>query len=372
MFTRTQFSGTVERSGLWSLTEAGPVCIEPAASGRAVVLVPSEHVLILTADLPLATARARLAALPFALEDRVAEPLDEVHIALGVETAPKRYLAAAVRHALMIGWVARLDAEGLGRAALVPDAFALPPPDETSWSVGLHDGRALVRTPQGTGFAVPLSLLPSAWAAAGRPFLVSYGQPLPSELPSTRGLENAGSLLALLAPPPLDLRQGPYSARDLPTAAMVRRLAVVLAAGVVAHAAIAGADTLALQRIADERHAQALEMIRRVAPNTAADADLVAEFDRLYPAGGGDRSGLLPLMSRTFAALQPLSAELALQTVGYAAAGNTLSLKVEAADMAGLQRIDSTLTAAGLSTASGPSTSEQGRATGEIVVRASR
>jgi general secretion pathway protein L len=372
MFIRPQLSGTVERSGLWSLAQGGLVCLEPAASGRAVVLVPSEHVLILTADLPLATSRARLAALPFALEDRVAEPLDEVHIALGSETSPKRYLAAVVRHVLMADWVARLAAEGLGRAALVPDAFALPVPEETSWSVGLHDGRALVRTPEGTGFAIPLSLLPAAWAAAGRPFLVSYGQPLPPELPSTNALSAPGSLLALLAPPPLDLRQGPYSARDLPAAAMVRRLAMVLGAGVVAHAAIAGADTLALQGIARDRHEQALALMRQVAPNTPPEADLVAEFDRLYPTVGGGRSGLLPLMSRTFAALQPLSSEIAVQTMGYVAADNALRLKVEASNMAGLQRIDSTLAAAGLATASGASTSEQGAATGEIVVRAAR
>ena len=33
-------------------------------------MVPSEHVLLMTVDLPLPNRRARLAALPFAVEDR--------------------------------------------------------------------------------------------------------------------------------------------------------------------------------------------------------------------------------------------------------------------------------------------------------------
>ena len=72
--------------GVWTL--AGDRLIIVDASGPATILVPTEQVRLLAVDLPLANHAKRLAALPFAIEDKIAEPLENVHIALGKELSP--------------------------------------------------------------------------------------------------------------------------------------------------------------------------------------------------------------------------------------------------------------------------------------------
>jgi general secretion pathway protein L len=62
------------------------------------LFVPGEDVLLLAVDLPIASRRHRMEALPFAIEDRIAEPLDAVHVAIGAQLSPNRYLAAVVKH----------------------------------------------------------------------------------------------------------------------------------------------------------------------------------------------------------------------------------------------------------------------------------
>src|SRR5689334_14006904 len=127
-------------SGVWTLAGNAPIIAEPG--GPATVLVPTEQVRLLAVDLPVQGRARRLEALPFAIEDRIAEPLESVHIALGVELAPKRHLVGVVRHDVMADWVERAEAEGLGGARFVPDALALPLPTEGGWAVDLDSWRA--------------------------------------------------------------------------------------------------------------------------------------------------------------------------------------------------------------------------------------
>ena len=200
----------------------------------------------------MSARRQRLEALPFALEDRLAEPLELLHVALGAEVSPGRYLAAAVRHDQMRVWIDELNAAGRPRFALVPDALSLPVPAEGAWSVAIESGRARVRTADGAGFAVPAALLQPAWIAAGQPVAVSYGDALPAML-STLEEEALGWPAPRAGPAALDLRQGPYAARSRPGAVAVRRLALAVMLGAAAHTAIAATDTLALHRIAADR-----------------------------------------------------------------------------------------------------------------------
>lgn len=365
MLKTKPLSATLESSGARALGH-GLAWSEVGESGQVVVLAPSEQVLILIAELPLPGRRQRLAALPYAVEDRLAEPLEALHFALGAHVGPQLHLAGVVRHDLMRAWTHEIEAAGITRYVLIPDALTLPTPEPGMWSVHLAGGRVRVRTPEGGGFASPLALLRPAWMAASRPSMVSYGEPLPSDLSSIP----AEGRYEPPAVPALDLRQGAYAAQDRPLKVALRRAAMVLAAGVVAHAAIAAADTAALHQTAKTKRAETLALMRQVAPNTPADADLVAELDRLLPSGGNAGSGFFPLVTRTFRALEPAAARLSFQDLSYAEAERALSLKVEASDLGGLQQVETALRGAGLAVSSGAATAESGRADAEIVVRA--
>jgi general secretion pathway protein L len=359
-------SGT---AGIWSLGDAGLSEVERFDLGPAIVLVPTESVLLLAVDLPLPGLRRRTEALPFAIEDRIAEPLAAVHLALGAEIAPQRHLAGIVSHAVMQGWVATLDAAGLTTARIVPDALALPAPAPGFWSVDLAGGRALVRTDDGTGFALPADHLHAAWAAAGRPRCIAYGDSLPVELSGDEGALEPGPLALRLARPALDLRQGAYGVARGGMSRLGRRIALVAAAGLVAHGAIAAADTIALNHIASERAAETRTLLTQVAPNATIGDDVAASASDLLPENGSGPSRFLPLMMRVSGALKQLGPAVSLRSVAFDAGANTLSLELETATMEGLQTVSPALRAQGLSAESGSASMNQGKAVGAFLVR---
>jgi general secretion pathway protein L len=330
--------------GVWTLAGGRLIIAEPG--GPATVLVPAEQLRLLAVDLPLASRAKRIAALPFAIEDQIAEPLDSVHLALGAEIAPKRYLVAVVAHEVMVQWAALADEAGLGHAAMVPDPLALPQPAQGGWAVDLASDRAVVRTAEGTGFAVPASLLLPAWEAAGRPRVTGYGADLPAEMAATREGGVTQGLAARLLAPALDLRQGPYARRRAAVPDFWRRLGWIVAIGALAHTAIAAADTVMLRTIADRREADTRALAAMAAPGANLSGDLASSVTDLLPRGGGappDR--FVPLVTRVSAALAPLSGSIAVRALNFQA--NTLTIDLDGGTDPGLVgRIDAALRAA--------------------------
>jgi general secretion pathway protein L len=305
-------------AGVWTLAGDVPIINEPG--GPATLLVPTEQVALLAVDLPLSSRAKRLEALPFAIEDRIADSVDAVHIALGAEIGTKRYLVGVVRHEVMVDWVARADEAGLGHAAMVPDALALPV-TEGGWSVDLGETRAVVRAADGTGFACPAPLLRAAWEAAGRPPCTAYGAPLPADMLAADAVIEP----ARLSPPPLDLRQGRYPRRAGATANVWRRLAwiAVIAAG--AHTLIAAADTVMLRIIADRRAAETRALVASMGGTPGAD--VATTLATMLPQGGGSAPQVfLPLLSRVSAVLAPLAGSFTVRAIEYQGANLTMDL----------------------------------------------
>ena len=332
---------------MWTLANGRVEPLTDGDPGVSTVLVPSEHVLLMTVDLPLPNRRARLAALPFAVEDRLADPVGKLHLALGSELGARRHLAGAVRHSLMADWVARLS--DLPHARLVPDCLALPVPDAGGWTVQARDGRALVRTADAAGFAAPLASLPALWAAAGRPAVTSLGDPLPPELPAVDAEVELEPLTDRLLVPDLDLRQGPYAAPSRRMNPVFLKVAAVLALATLAHAVVAIADTLALQGIAEDRRAEAQALVQQYAPGTPLTPAYAAEVGALLATGGQrPRSAFFPLATRA------LPAAGVGGVGGFAwSEGAGLTLDLQGRDPVALQRAQGQLAATGLPVTAG-------------------
>lgn len=326
-------------AGVWTL--AGDRLIIAEAAGPATVLVPTEQVRVLAVDLPFASRAKRLAALPFAVEDRIADPLESVHLALGDEIAPRRFLVGVVRHEVMAAWVEIAQEAGLGHAALVPDALALPRPLEGEWTVDLAETRAAVRAGDGTGFACPAPMLHVAWEAAGKPPAHATGAPLPAEMAAAPGDLAAEGVAVRLLKPALDLRQGIYARRRAALPTLWRRLGWIVALGAAAHGVIAAADTLMLSTIAERREAETRALVAAAAPGVTLGEDLAASVADLLPVPGGAPDAFLPLLTRVSAALQPLSGVLAVQTIAYQA--DTLTLDLSGSDPSLVARLEAAL-----------------------------
>ncbi|QSP93952.1 type II secretion system protein GspL [Marinobacter salinisoli] len=121
-------------------------------------LIPGEEVLFCVADIPAKQSRFIQQALPFAVEEQIAQDIDTVHLALGPRTEAG-YRVAAVDDERMQQWVAlfrnwdhvRLD-------ALYPDASLLPV-TEGGWSICLDGDAALLMNEREEWFSVQASNL---------------------------------------------------------------------------------------------------------------------------------------------------------------------------------------------------------------------
>ncbi|MGH3630940.1 MAG: type II secretion system protein GspL, partial [Sciscionella sp.] len=98
-----------------TLTEAGA-----QARGRHVcVLVPGARVSLLYASIPTRNLQKVLQAVPFALEDRLAEDIETLHFALG-QRDEHGYTVAALSRSYITQWLEQLTAAGLVADELVP------------------------------------------------------------------------------------------------------------------------------------------------------------------------------------------------------------------------------------------------------------
>lgn len=357
-------------SGIWAINGDELVCVEPFSDGPAVVLVPSEQVLLLAVELPpMASAPRRRAALPYAIEDRIADPLDSVHVALGAELAPNIWLTGIVRHELMLRWVSLLSRSGMESASLVPDALSLPVPGAGGWSVDLAAARAMVRLADGTASAMPLALLGAAWKAAGEPECVAYGDPLPPDMHGAPAAIEPQPLAARLLQPALDLRQGPYSAPRRRIDAIWKRVALVAALGAAAHGAIAVADTLALRQNANARETEVRALAASLQPGLVIGPDIGSALaEQAADEAPGTSSPFLALLTRSGSALATLQRPVVWRSVQFDRNLGTLTIAVEASDIAELQAATQALTGAGLKAQPGAASTDQGRAVGTIAI----
>lgn len=236
---------------LVSADHGPPVAAEhvtPLRNPGGIALVPSEDVLLLAVDLPAMPASQRRAAVGFAVEDQIAQTLDEVQVVLGPQLP---------QGPCMVAVIARSVLAGLGTdetdVALWPDVFLVPVP-RSGWALLAGAVRALVRLPDGTGFAASPQSLPAFWAAAGSPDITLYGGALPATIPVTARAElPAGPDLALRG---FDLRAGLNGADgrfSWPTGA--RSFLVVALVAVLAHLGLLVADVIALDRLAGQKEA---------------------------------------------------------------------------------------------------------------------
>jgi general secretion pathway protein L len=151
---------------------------------RIVCLLPGNQVYLNGVVLPVnRNKRKYLQAAPYALEDELAEDLEELHFALGKEqlltptteedagkTAKKvKIPVAVVNKNWLQTWLQRLADAGLKPHTVIPEVLSVPWEDN-SWSVVRDHDMALVRTGPGQGFVCDNDnlepLLNSALAAA--------------------------------------------------------------------------------------------------------------------------------------------------------------------------------------------------------------
>lgn len=139
--------------GLATLTER--------AGNRPIdVLVPASAMTLTSVNLPEKGQRQALKALPFMLEEMLADDVDAMHFTVGPRNGDALSVVA-VAHEQMQTWLNCLTEAGLKVKRIVPDCLALPL-QECQWAAMRFGNELLLRTGSGTGQSLPLSWLPLA------------------------------------------------------------------------------------------------------------------------------------------------------------------------------------------------------------------
>jgi general secretion pathway protein L len=103
--------------------------LEEAASDvgdrSVIVLVPAATVLTTMADIPVKRGPRLLSALPFALEEQLADDVDDLHFAAGSRGENGLLPVAVVAHSLMDSWLQRLEKAQITAVSVIPENHGL-------------------------------------------------------------------------------------------------------------------------------------------------------------------------------------------------------------------------------------------------------
>lgn len=346
-------------------TAALPATILPAEvisrriEGQDVHIVPALSVALHALQLPLRGQTRRLAALPYALEEDVARPVDDIHYALCGASTQGRVLAACVARDVMEA--ARGQAAG---KPLVPEQFLLPVPTSETlrWAVWRAGARALVRQSDGTGFGVGIDMLTHLWHLSGRPSVDGYGDALPPEVDAKSHDETD-----LPPPGPLpDLRQGAFAPDPRRRAPLIALAACALLA-IAGHIGLAYVDLQRQRATAEDLRADAIDLLARNMPTAHVSDDPSLLYRRLA-AAEGDAPGFLSVFGTVAQTLGPTPIQFA--NLNWSGHDEALTLQVEAPGIAALQAAEAGLRAARLDLTSGAVTAGGGSARMTLIVKA--
>lgn len=168
-----------------------------ADESPAFVIVPAEDVTLHWAALPDRSAAQSVAAARVLVADASAAPIGELHVAVGREAGETDRPIGVVSTAQMQHWLVSLAKAGLDPDAMIPAPMLLPRPAE-GYLRADFGGDAVVRGAS-AGFADDQQLTP----------LMTGG--VAPVMMAREAIEAA--IVAAVAAPPLDLRQGLFTKR---------------------------------------------------------------------------------------------------------------------------------------------------------------
>lgn len=135
-----------------------------AVGARVSVLVPGADVLLAQVLLPTMKAQRLAKAVPFALEEQLAEDLDELHVAIGQQDKQGRVSNAVVSRTRLDAWLEQLRAVGLHADVMTPEMFGVrwerdDAAEQGRWTMLIENQRGLLRTGAQTGLAFEMNNL---------------------------------------------------------------------------------------------------------------------------------------------------------------------------------------------------------------------
>ncbi|WXL24428.1 type II secretion system protein GspL [Ectopseudomonas mendocina] len=351
---------TAETSEALSFAEA-----QSRISGSWTLVLPVEVVTACAVNLPTRKARWLRQALPFAVEDILADDVELMHLALGEQLADGRHRVYAVRKNWLAGW---LSACTHAPQAIAVDADLLP---HEGCSLLMRNDRCLLGGESAARLAFSLQDWEHLGALVAQPVRAWHEEDVtvPADIEQRESLADS---YRWLAQQPLrnNLAQGEFAVQS--SNGQWQRFKPV-AAVVILLLAMQWVFNLAqgwhLQRQADV-YAEASEALyRELFPDDTRLVNVRAQFDHhLQGATEGGQSRMLNLLSQVSVALNQSGRRVEIAQVDFSEVRGDLAMQVVASGFADLEQLREHLQSSGLSVQLGSATREGEGVSARVVV----
>jgi general secretion pathway protein L len=354
--------------------QSGPLALAAArVSGRRVcVVVPGAEVLLAEPEVPVKAGAKLQQLIPYALEEHLADNIEDLHFAIGKRSADSmRTPVAVVARSLLDDWLATLRGAGIEPEALYADSDLLPQNPGQAVAL-LEEDAVFVRPPGGSPVTLPADALAEALeiaqsgadtTATGARGLILYTGA--AEWQRHSGLVEAarphfdgikvqlltGGPLALFAQQlpqtsAINLLQGSYA----PNAARATGLrawrvaAMLLGALLLLHVAGKAAELSILKKREHQLDASIRDTFHSAMPGVVSAQDARHVMEQRLTAARGAGSGLLPAL-QALAQARDAAPGTDLQSINFH--GGALELKLSAPDAASLDKLSQSLKSSG-------------------------
>lgn len=329
--------------------------------------LPVEAVTACAVNLPTQKARWLRQSLPFAVEEQLADDVEQMHLALGPALADGRHRVFAVQRTWLAAWLALAEGVGKAPASLHVDADCLPGEGsclfwlEERWLLG---GSGAVR--------------PSAAARIGR-CCATVARRRSGPSPRRRWRPWRVEVQALVGNPhvwlseqPLgtDLAQAEFAARQQSSQwRRWRPLLGLVGLWLVLQWGFTLVQAWQLQREGDRYAAQSAELYRQLFPEDRKLINLRAQFDQHLAdsASSGGEGQLLGLLGQAATVIggEPT---VSVEQLDFSAARGDVALQVRAPGFDVLERLRSRLSESGLAVQLGSASRDGSTVSARLVI----
>ena len=351
--------------------QSGPLSLAaPRGAGRRIcVLVPGTDVLVAEPELPTKAGTKLLQLVPYALEEQLADDIDDLHFAIGKRPPEStRTPVAVVTRTLMDQWIATLKAAGIEPDYLYADSDLLPQNPGQAVAL-LEEDVVVVRPPSGSPVTLPADALQDALemaqstspegGGAGRGLILYTGAPewhqhsaqveaLRERFDGIKIQLLANGPLALFAQQlptsaPINLLQGVYTPTTSRSVGLKSwRLAAMLLGGLIALHIVGKTVELALLKHTEHKlDVDTREVLQTAMPGMANTPNARKTMEaKLAAVRAATTSGLLPALEALVQAHNTVQGSV-VQALSFR--NGSFDLKVAAPDAASLDRMGQNL-----------------------------
>jgi general secretion pathway protein L len=339
--------------------------VQAQLSGSWTLVLPVEAVTACAVNLPTRKARWLRQALPFAVEELLAEDVELMHLALGEALADGRYRVIAVRRSWLAAWLALCDTPP---QRVVVDADLLPATG--SQLLELH-GRWLLGGEGAARLALTATDWPALAALCAHPQQAWCGPGQEAPQPLDERIEIDAPLLWLAQQTTgTNLAQEAFAAQS--SGGQWQRwkpLLGVLGIWLVLQWGFDLAQGWHLQRQADNYAAASAALYQELFPQDSKLVNLRAQFDQHLGAGSGPgQARLLSLLAQVSQAVVAEGGQVQIRQVDFSESRGDLAMQVQAAGFAELERLRERLQESGLAVQLGSASRETDGVSARVVI----